>query len=162
MLGSRLSLRAVACRPGARAAALWCGVALRLHFRQYRTSPCHRQPRRAPQVLSKTDDWGWNMGNIVHTMTNRRYAEPCVVRSAAASPLRALWPPLPAAGLVSDERAAALGGCLLGGACARRRACERCARAHPLRVSFRPTIARRVMLSLTTRRLWETRPSPSG
>ncbi|PSC69001.1 starch branching enzyme isoform A [Micractinium conductrix] len=30
------------------------------------------------EVLSKTDDWGWNMGNIVHTMTNRRYAEPCV------------------------------------------------------------------------------------
>jgi len=24
------------------------------------------------------DDWSWNMGNICHTMTNRRYAEPCV------------------------------------------------------------------------------------
>lgn len=30
------------------------------------------------EVLSETDDWGWNMGNIVHTMTNRRYMEPCV------------------------------------------------------------------------------------
>jgi len=24
------------------------------------------------------DDWNWNMGNITHTMTNRRYAEACV------------------------------------------------------------------------------------
>lgn len=31
------------------------------------------------QVLSEQDDWSWNMGNIVHTMTNRRYAEACVV-----------------------------------------------------------------------------------
>ncbi|KAL4441059.1 hypothetical protein ABPG77_010490 [Micractinium sp. CCAP 211/92] len=30
------------------------------------------------EVLSKSDDWSWNMGNIVHTMTNRRYAEACV------------------------------------------------------------------------------------
>lgn len=36
-------------------------------------------PACLPQVLSKHDDWSWNMGNIVHTMTNRRYAEACVV-----------------------------------------------------------------------------------
>ena len=24
------------------------------------------------------DDWNWDMGNITHTMTNRRYAEACV------------------------------------------------------------------------------------
>ena len=29
------------------------------------------------EVLA-TDDGAWNMGNLVHTMTNRRYAEPCV------------------------------------------------------------------------------------
>jgi hypothetical protein len=39
-------------------------------------------PPRCSQVLSETDDWGWNMGNIVHTMTNRRYMEPCVVGGA--------------------------------------------------------------------------------
>ena len=31
------------------------------------------------EILSESDDWGWNMGNLVHTMTNRRYMEPCVV-----------------------------------------------------------------------------------
>ena len=31
------------------------------------------------EILSEHDDWGWNMGNLVHTMTNRRYAEACVV-----------------------------------------------------------------------------------
>eukprot|EP00891_Asterochloris_glomerata_P008249 jgi/Astpho2/8249/Aster-01334 len=30
------------------------------------------------EVLSKYSDHDWNMGNIVHTLTNRRYAEPCV------------------------------------------------------------------------------------
>ncbi|EFN58941.1 hypothetical protein CHLNCDRAFT_29960 [Chlorella variabilis] len=30
------------------------------------------------EILSESDDWGWNMGNLVHTMTNRRYMEPCV------------------------------------------------------------------------------------
>lgn len=50
--------------------------------------PCHPHPRRTPphplltpaQFLSKYDDYSWNMGNLTHTMTNRRYAEPCVVR----------------------------------------------------------------------------------
>jgi len=30
------------------------------------------------EVLGLNDDFSWNMGNIVHTMTNRRYAEACV------------------------------------------------------------------------------------
>ena len=30
------------------------------------------------EVLSKYDDYSWNMGNLVHTLTNRRYAEACV------------------------------------------------------------------------------------
>nr|BAF98234.1 starch branching enzyme II [Parachlorella kessleri] len=30
------------------------------------------------EMLSKLDDYSWNMGNIVHTMTNRRYMEACV------------------------------------------------------------------------------------
>lgn len=29
-------------------------------------------------VLETLSDHDWNMGNLVHTMTNRRYAEPCV------------------------------------------------------------------------------------
>ena len=29
-------------------------------------------------LLETTGDHDWNMGNIVHTLTNRRYAEPCV------------------------------------------------------------------------------------
>lgn len=29
-------------------------------------------------VLETLSDHDWNMGNIVHTLTNRRYAEPCV------------------------------------------------------------------------------------
>lgn len=53
--------------------------AYRVHAR--RPPPC---PACASQVLSKTDDWSWNMGNIVHTMTNRRYAEACVVRALEA------------------------------------------------------------------------------
>ena len=35
------------------------------------------------EVLTKCDDYSWNMGDLVHTMTNRRYAEPCVVRGGA-------------------------------------------------------------------------------
>lgn len=31
-----------------------------------------------PQVLKGVSDYDWNMGNITHTMTNRRYAEACV------------------------------------------------------------------------------------
>lgn len=31
-----------------------------------------------PQVLKGVSDHDWNMGNITHTMTNRRYAEACV------------------------------------------------------------------------------------
>ena len=30
------------------------------------------------ELLSKYSDNDWEMGNIVHTLTNRRYAEPCV------------------------------------------------------------------------------------
>uniref|UniRef100_A0A1D2AGY8 1,4-alpha-glucan branching enzyme n=1 Tax=Auxenochlorella protothecoides TaxID=3075 RepID=A0A1D2AGY8_AUXPR len=30
------------------------------------------------ELLSEYDDYSWNMGNLTHTMTNRRYAEPCV------------------------------------------------------------------------------------
>ena len=30
------------------------------------------------EVLSEVGDYDWDMGNIVHTLTNRRYAEPCV------------------------------------------------------------------------------------
>ena len=30
------------------------------------------------EVLSETGDHDWDMGNIVHTLTNRRYAEACV------------------------------------------------------------------------------------
>lgn len=30
------------------------------------------------ELLKSGDDNSWNMGNIVHTLTNRRYAEPCV------------------------------------------------------------------------------------
>ena len=30
------------------------------------------------EVLSECDDNSWNMGNIIHTLTNRRYAEACV------------------------------------------------------------------------------------
>ena len=33
---------------------------------------------RATQVLKGVSDHDWNMGNITHTMTNRRYAEACV------------------------------------------------------------------------------------
>ena len=29
-------------------------------------------------ILEKLSDHDWDMGNIVHTLTNRRYAEPCV------------------------------------------------------------------------------------
>lgn len=29
-------------------------------------------------ILETLSDHDWNMGNIVHTLTNRRYAEPCV------------------------------------------------------------------------------------
>lgn len=31
----------------------------------------------------KLDDNAWNMGNLIHTMTNRRYMEACVVSCAA-------------------------------------------------------------------------------
>lgn len=30
------------------------------------------------EVLSELQDDSWDMGNIVHTLTNRRYAEPCI------------------------------------------------------------------------------------
>jgi 1,4-alpha-glucan branching enzyme len=30
------------------------------------------------EVLSEMGDYDWDMGNIVHTLTNRRYAEACV------------------------------------------------------------------------------------
>lgn len=30
------------------------------------------------EVLSEMSDDQWDMGNIVHTLTNRRYAEPCI------------------------------------------------------------------------------------
>ena len=30
------------------------------------------------EILGKYRDQDWDMGNIVHTLTNRRYAEPCV------------------------------------------------------------------------------------
>lgn len=30
------------------------------------------------EILGKYQDEDWDMGNIVHTLTNRRYAEPCV------------------------------------------------------------------------------------
>ena len=30
------------------------------------------------EILGKYQDQDWDMGNIVHTLTNRRYAEPCV------------------------------------------------------------------------------------
>eukprot|EP00889_Picochlorum_renovo_P000037 jgi/Picre1/27067/NNA_000037.t1 len=30
------------------------------------------------EVLSKCDDYSWDLGNIIHTLTNRRYAEACV------------------------------------------------------------------------------------
>ena len=30
------------------------------------------------EILGKYRDQEWDMGNIVHTLTNRRYAEPCV------------------------------------------------------------------------------------
>ena len=29
-------------------------------------------------ILETLSDHDWDMGNIVHTLTNRRYAEPCV------------------------------------------------------------------------------------
>ena len=29
-------------------------------------------------LLQGCDDYAWNMGNITHCMTNRRYAEACV------------------------------------------------------------------------------------
>ena len=29
-------------------------------------------------ILEKLSDHDWDMGNIVHTLTNRRYAEACV------------------------------------------------------------------------------------
>ncbi len=31
-----------------------------------------------PKVLSEMGDHDWDMGNIIHTLTNRRYAEACV------------------------------------------------------------------------------------
>lgn len=30
------------------------------------------------EVMKLNDDYAWPMGNITHTLTNRRYAEPCV------------------------------------------------------------------------------------
>ena len=30
------------------------------------------------EILGKYRDQDWDMGNIIHTLTNRRYAEPCV------------------------------------------------------------------------------------
>lgn len=30
------------------------------------------------EVLSEYTDDTWDIGNIVHTLTNRRYAEPCI------------------------------------------------------------------------------------
>ena len=30
------------------------------------------------EILGKYKDQEWDMGNIIHTLTNRRYAEPCV------------------------------------------------------------------------------------
>ena len=30
------------------------------------------------EVLSEMGDHDWDMGNIIHTLTNRRYAEACV------------------------------------------------------------------------------------
>ena len=30
------------------------------------------------EVLEKHTDDTWDIGNIVHTLTNRRYAEPCI------------------------------------------------------------------------------------
>lgn len=29
-------------------------------------------------IMKLHDDYAWGMGHIVHTLTNRRYAEPCV------------------------------------------------------------------------------------
>lgn len=31
------------------------------------------------QILKELKDEDWNMGNIVHTLTNRRYGEKCIV-----------------------------------------------------------------------------------
>ncbi len=39
--------------------------------------PNHSSPPPPPQVM-KLPDEGWGMGDLVHTMTNRRYAEACV------------------------------------------------------------------------------------
>ena len=40
------------------------------------------------EVLSKYSDHEWNMGNIVHTLTNRRYAEPCVAYAESHDQVR--------------------------------------------------------------------------
>ena len=40
------------------------------------------------EVLSKYSDHDWNMGNIVHTLTNRRYAEPCVAYAESHDQVR--------------------------------------------------------------------------
>lgn len=42
------------------------------------------------QVLEKTpSDYDWDMGNIIHTLTNRRYAENCVGYAESHDQVRA-------------------------------------------------------------------------
>ena len=40
-------------------------------------------------VLEKLSDHDWDMGNIIHTLTNRRYAEPCVAYAESHDQVRA-------------------------------------------------------------------------
>jgi 1,4-alpha-glucan branching enzyme len=114
------------------------------------------------------DDNSWNMGNLVHTMVNRRYAEACVVRGACrpAGWLRSvLFWLLRGAG----EWAC----CLTAGSVSRggfgERRCWFAAQRPPpqprLAPRASPPIApatRRATPSRTTRRWWATRRSPSG
>ena len=53
-------------------------------------------------VLEKLSDHDWDMGNIIHTLTNRRYAEPCVAYAESHDQVRACClNPKPTQGLVS-------------------------------------------------------------
>lgn len=113
------------------------------------------------EVLTDHDDWGWNMGNIVHTMTNRRYMEPCVVRcclsagrtlvcSAVVVCLRVCWPLRGSRGMSS--RLPRLSRCQTRPA----------GNPNPAAVGTSLTLFCRATRRATTRRWWATKPSPSG
>ena len=143
--------------------------------------PRHRTPPRNPaqmaiadkwiEVLSESDDWGWNMGNIVHTMTNRRYMEPCVVRGGQRSS-DALGPGVLARCTLRPTGTTCSPACRMlarpmGAAsapCAPRLAAGPAHIRHPPRARRPPPgpPPRRATRRATTRRWWATRRSRSG